>query len=120
MRNWRLRRGITALALALLALPAVPGTALAEPTYPFRDPHLPVNARVDDLLGRLTLDEKISCCTSTSRPSRGWASACSRPAPRRCTAWPGPPTSTTTARWSRLTAPSSRRRWAWRAPGTPT
>ncbi|RQX00522.1 glycoside hydrolase family 3 protein [Micromonospora inaquosa] len=60
MRNWRLRRGITALALALLALPAVPGTALAEPTYPFRDPHLPVNARVDDLLGRLTLDEKIS------------------------------------------------------------
>ncbi|MEV7328839.1 glycoside hydrolase family 3 C-terminal domain-containing protein [Micromonospora sp. NPDC093244] len=60
MRNRRLRRGITALALALLALPAVPGTALAEPTYPFRDPHLPVNARVDDLLGRLTLDEKIS------------------------------------------------------------
>ncbi|MEU8153716.1 glycoside hydrolase family 3 C-terminal domain-containing protein [Micromonospora sp. NPDC048986] len=60
MRNWRLRRGITALALALLALPAVPGTALAEPTYPFRDPRLPVNARVDDLLGRLTLDEKIS------------------------------------------------------------
>ncbi|WP_327042851.1 glycoside hydrolase family 3 C-terminal domain-containing protein [Micromonospora ureilytica] len=60
MRNWRLRRGITALALALLALPAVPGTALAEPTYPFRDPHLSVNARVDDLLGRLTQDEKIS------------------------------------------------------------
>ncbi|WP_327032597.1 glycoside hydrolase family 3 protein [Micromonospora ureilytica] len=60
MRNWRLRRGITALALALLALPAVPGTALAEPTYPFRDPHLPVNARVDDLIGRLTQDEKIS------------------------------------------------------------
>ncbi|MET8266651.1 glycoside hydrolase family 3 C-terminal domain-containing protein [Micromonospora arida] len=60
MRNWRLRRGITALALALLALPAVPGTALAEPTYPFRDPHLPVNVRVDDLLGRLSQDEKIS------------------------------------------------------------
>ncbi|MEW2432245.1 glycoside hydrolase family 3 C-terminal domain-containing protein [Micromonospora sp. NPDC047644] len=60
MRKWRLRRGITALALALLALPAVPGTALAEPTYPFRDPRLPVNVRVDDLLGRLTQDEKIS------------------------------------------------------------
>ncbi|MEU8130432.1 glycoside hydrolase family 3 C-terminal domain-containing protein [Micromonospora sp. NPDC049049] len=60
MRNWRLRRGITALALALLALPAVPGTALAEPSYPFRDPSLPVNVRVDDLLGRLTQDEKIS------------------------------------------------------------
>ncbi|MFG2045833.1 glycoside hydrolase family 3 C-terminal domain-containing protein [Micromonospora sp. NPDC048935] len=60
MGNKRLRRGIAVLALVLLALPAVPGTALAEPTYPFRDPHLPVNARVDDLLGRLTLDEKIS------------------------------------------------------------
>ncbi|MFF0154814.1 glycoside hydrolase family 3 C-terminal domain-containing protein [Micromonospora sp. NPDC005203] len=60
MRNKRLRRGIAVLALVLLALPAVPGTALAEPTYPFRDPHLPVQARVDDLLGRLTLDEKIS------------------------------------------------------------
>ncbi|WP_371408450.1 glycoside hydrolase family 3 C-terminal domain-containing protein [Micromonospora zamorensis] len=60
MRNRRLRRGFTVLALTLLALPAVPGTALAEPTYPFRDPHLPVSARVDDLLGRLTQDEKIS------------------------------------------------------------
>ncbi|WP_433316502.1 glycoside hydrolase family 3 C-terminal domain-containing protein [Micromonospora sp. CA-269861] len=60
MRKWRLRRGITALALALLALPAVPGTALADPTYPFRDPRLPVNERVEDLLGRLTQDEKIS------------------------------------------------------------
>ncbi|MFG1895500.1 glycoside hydrolase family 3 C-terminal domain-containing protein [Micromonospora zamorensis] len=60
MRNRRLGRGFTVLALTLLALPAVPGTALAEPTYPFRDPHLPVSARVDDLLGRLTQDEKIS------------------------------------------------------------
>ncbi|MFI6268550.1 glycoside hydrolase family 3 protein [Micromonospora zamorensis] len=60
MRNLRLRRGFTVLALTLLALPTVPGTALAEPTYPFRDPHLPVSARVDDLLGRLTQDEKIS------------------------------------------------------------
>ncbi|NYH45311.1 beta-glucosidase [Micromonospora jinlongensis] len=60
MRNRRLRRGFTVLALTLLALPAVPGTALAEPTYPFRDPRLPVSERVDDLLGRLTQDEKIS------------------------------------------------------------
>ncbi|MFI5927292.1 glycoside hydrolase family 3 C-terminal domain-containing protein [Micromonospora sp. NPDC051543] len=60
MRKWRLRRGITALALALLVLPTVPGTAHADPTYPFRDPRLPVQVRVDDLLGRLTLDEKIS------------------------------------------------------------
>ncbi|ASW53890.1 glycoside hydrolase family 3 protein [Plantactinospora sp. KBS50] len=60
MRKRRLRRGVTGLVLALLVLPAVPGTALAEPTYPFRNPDLPLNTRVDDLLGRLTLDEKIS------------------------------------------------------------
>ncbi|MEU1401291.1 glycoside hydrolase family 3 C-terminal domain-containing protein [Streptomyces sp. NPDC005728] len=30
------------------------------PTPPFRDPHLPFAKRVDDLLARLTLDEKIS------------------------------------------------------------
>lgn len=29
-------------------------------TPPFRDPHLPFAKRIDDLLGRLTLDEKIS------------------------------------------------------------
>jgi beta-glucosidase len=40
----------------------VPGTAFARTAsqYPFRDPHLPLSARVADLLGRLTLDEKVS------------------------------------------------------------
>ncbi|WP_037679421.1 glycoside hydrolase family 3 C-terminal domain-containing protein [Streptomyces griseus] len=35
-------------------------TAHTPPTAPFRDPQLPFAKRVDDLLGRLTLDEKIS------------------------------------------------------------
>ncbi|GAA4332904.1 glycoside hydrolase family 3 C-terminal domain-containing protein [Streptomyces venetus] len=35
-------------------------TAHTPPTAPFRDPRLPFAHRVDDLLGRLTLDEKIS------------------------------------------------------------
>ncbi|MFC7550880.1 glycoside hydrolase family 3 C-terminal domain-containing protein [Plantactinospora sp. GCM10030261] len=68
MRNRRLRRGVSkrlrlgiaALALALLAVPATPGTALADPTHPFRNPSLPLDTRIDDLVGRLTLDEKIS------------------------------------------------------------
>ncbi|MFB9234115.1 glycoside hydrolase family 3 C-terminal domain-containing protein [Plantactinospora siamensis] len=60
MRNRRLGRGLTSLVLALLILPTVPGTALAEPTYPFRNPGLPAAVRVDDLLRRLTLDEKVS------------------------------------------------------------
>jgi beta-glucosidase len=45
--------------VALLAGLAAP--AIAQPaSYPFRDPALPLNARVDDLLKRLTLAEKVS------------------------------------------------------------
>ncbi|MGK9461525.1 glycoside hydrolase family 3 C-terminal domain-containing protein [Streptomyces sp. G6] len=35
-------------------------TAPTPPTPPFRDPHLPFGKRVDDLLSRLTLDEKAA------------------------------------------------------------
>jgi beta-glucosidase len=56
MRN---RPVLAVVALALLVLPAVPAAA-AEPSPPFRDPHLALDARVADLVGRLTLDEKIS------------------------------------------------------------
>ncbi|AWT45809.1 MULTISPECIES: glycoside hydrolase family 3 protein [Streptomyces] len=35
-------------------------TAPTAPALPFRDPQLPLGKRIDDLLGRLTLDEKIS------------------------------------------------------------
>ncbi|MFE9686130.1 glycoside hydrolase family 3 C-terminal domain-containing protein [Streptomyces sp. NPDC006285] len=53
------------LALALIAglgatAPAGAAPAAADPAYPFRDPRLPVERRVDDLLARLTLDEKVS------------------------------------------------------------
>ena len=54
------RRFLPVLAAALLVAPAIPGTAHADPAYPFRDPRLPLAARVGDLVGRLTLDEKIS------------------------------------------------------------
>ncbi|GAA4706832.1 glycoside hydrolase family 3 protein [Phytohabitans rumicis] len=53
-------RALTAcLAAILLVAPATPARA-ADPTYPFRDPDLPVATRIDDLVARLTLDEKIS------------------------------------------------------------
>ncbi|MET9383089.1 glycoside hydrolase family 3 C-terminal domain-containing protein [Streptomyces sp. NPDC002928] len=35
-------------------------SAQTPPTPPFRDPQLPFAKRIDDLLGRLTLDEKVS------------------------------------------------------------
>ncbi|MFL6072289.1 MAG: glycoside hydrolase family 3 C-terminal domain-containing protein [Mycobacteriales bacterium] len=61
-RKAYLRRGVPALVVALLAALATPSAALARqsPEYPFQNPRLSVNTRVDDLLGRLTLAEKIS------------------------------------------------------------
>ena len=54
------RRFLAVLAAAILVVPAIPGSARANPAYPFRDPRLPLAARVDDLVGRLSLDEKIA------------------------------------------------------------
>ncbi|MEV4168459.1 glycoside hydrolase family 3 C-terminal domain-containing protein [Nonomuraea sp. NPDC049709] len=45
-----------ALAASMLAVPP----AQAAETHPFQDPSLPLEQRVSDLLGRLTLDEKLS------------------------------------------------------------
>lgn len=54
------RRILAVLATALIAVPTAPGAARADAGYPFRDPRLPLQTRIDDLVGRLTLDEKIS------------------------------------------------------------
>jgi len=43
----------------------IPGQA-AESDLPFRDPDLPVDQRVEDLIGRLTMEEKISQLMMTS------------------------------------------------------
>lgn len=51
-----LRRAI-AIALALVIVVPAPVKAA---DYPFRNPALPLEARIDDLIGRLTLDEKLS------------------------------------------------------------
>jgi beta-glucosidase len=54
------RRFLGVLSAAILLAPTLPGAAHADPGYPFRDPRLPLQQRVDDLVGRLTTDEKIS------------------------------------------------------------
>jgi beta-glucosidase len=46
--------------VAVLMLGPLPATAQTDPEHPFRDPDLPLQERIDDLLSRLTLDEKIS------------------------------------------------------------
>ncbi|HEY6489509.1 MAG TPA: glycoside hydrolase family 3 C-terminal domain-containing protein [Terracidiphilus sp.] len=45
--------------VGVLLLTASASVALAQADYPFRNPKLPDDQRIADLLGRLTLDEKI-------------------------------------------------------------
>lgn len=56
----RIRSRIALSLLAALAGSLLAAPAEAAPEYPFRDPSLSVEQRVEDLLGRLTLDEKVS------------------------------------------------------------
>lgn len=52
--------GLAAAPAVATALPAVAAAKSAAGAPPFRDPRLPLTARVEDLLGRLTTDEKIA------------------------------------------------------------
>lgn len=51
-------RGVILLGSCLLLLPALT-LPQARQTFPYQDARLPVDARVRDLLGRMTLDEKF-------------------------------------------------------------
>src|SRR5690348_10278317 len=48
------------LGVAVVATLGLTGPAHARTAHPFQNPRLPLTERVDDLLGRLTLDEKVS------------------------------------------------------------
>jgi beta-glucosidase len=63
MRNfpsWRARTGAALLAAAATAAGARAQPAAAPTRAPYRDPSQPIEARVRDLLGRMTLDEKVA------------------------------------------------------------
>ena len=50
-----------AAVIAIIALEAAVGrVVLAQSTFPYMDPSLPVEKRVDDLVSRMTLEEKVS------------------------------------------------------------
>ena len=69
--GWRVAAGLAAAVLGVGLATALNAPAPASPGcagYPFRDPSLPLAARIDDLLGRLTLDEKISLLHQYEQP----------------------------------------------------
>ncbi len=69
-RRTRIRLAqLLCLALALTAGVTVTGSARAAALLPYQDPSLPVATRVDDLLARMTLDEKLGQMTQAERGS---------------------------------------------------
>ena len=60
MFNMPKRAGLPACTLVLFALCTRPTTLHAQAGFPFEDPSLPIARRVSDLVGRMTLDEKIA------------------------------------------------------------
>jgi beta-glucosidase len=61
------RRRSLVLSLLALALP-LGARAQAPADLPFRNPDLPIEKRIDDLVGRLTLDEKVSLMIERAEP----------------------------------------------------
>jgi beta-glucosidase len=70
MAAFRMNRKILLSLILLFA--AVVVSYAQQPSYPFRDPALPVESRIDSLLSQMTLDEKIDCLsTRTGVPRLG-------------------------------------------------
>jgi len=61
------------LAVLLCLIACSSGAAMAQqPSYPFNDPSLPMEKRIDNLLSLMTIDEKINCLsTNTGVPRLG-------------------------------------------------
>ena len=73
----RMHPAVLAFLLPLVASPQAPTQTAPPPTseqikaaaaLPFRDPSLPIDKRVDDLVGRLTLEEKVSQLIDRAAP----------------------------------------------------
>jgi beta-glucosidase len=59
---------VVLITLAIAVLPPRAGESQSPADLPFRNPDLPIEQRVDDLLQRLTLDEKVSLMIERAAP----------------------------------------------------
>jgi beta-glucosidase len=58
------------ISLGLFAVLATAPAARTQAAYPFRDPKLPTEQRITDLLSRLTLDEKVTMMSGSPKIPR--------------------------------------------------
>ena len=103
------RRRLLAMTLFLLVAPR----AYADDSTPlYRDASAPIDARVEDLLGRMTLDEKIGQMTQAERSTRQAGRRAQRRGSARCSpAAAGPPSPNTPRPGPTCTTASSAPRW---------
>ena len=60
---------LQATLVCLVAFSGIPLSAQSGP-YPFNDPNLPVEKRIDNLLSLMTIDEKVACLGTNTRVQR--------------------------------------------------
>jgi beta-glucosidase len=66
-----MKKQLASVLFGLLVLGLLPAFA-QQPQYPFKDPTLPMEKRIDNLLSLMTIDEKIDCLgTRTEVPRLG-------------------------------------------------
>jgi beta-glucosidase len=67
-----MKKAQSASLLGALILAALPVLAATAPRYPFNDPKLPADQRINNLLSLMTVEEKINCLgTKTGVPRLG-------------------------------------------------
>src|SRR2546421_11955626 len=72
---------------ALLGLALMPAPASAQARAPYRDPALPVERRIDDLLSRMTLEEKVGQMLCLWQGKRAITDRAGRFDPARAPEW---------------------------------
>ena len=70
MRQGRGMRMFSGALVGLILVAGLARAASAQADYPFRDTRLTDDQRINDLLGRLTLDEKIQLMSSNPKYPR--------------------------------------------------
>src|ERR1017187_6169535 len=65
----RAMKKLQATLVCLVAFSGIPLSAQSVP-YPFNDPDLPVEKRIDNLLSLMTIDEKVACLGTNTRVQR--------------------------------------------------